>query len=185
MYRLETRALSTFTSPPSLWKRYVDDTFAKILEIHVEDFLKHLNSLHPRIKFTTENMIDNKIAFLDTEVHVNSDRSTKIQIYRKPTHTDQYLNFNSNHHISQKLGIIGTFENRINTLITTEEDKNQEKEYMKNAMKLNDYPERSLNRGPPHGGPRPSPTNARPSPTKPDQHWCRARSGLVGLGRAG
>ena len=80
---------------------------------HVTPFLEHLNKQHPRIKFTTENIEDSKIAFLDTLVKINEDKHIDITIYRKPTHTDQYLSFQSNHHIKQKLGIISTFNHRI------------------------------------------------------------------------
>ena len=54
MEKLEAKAIATFIEPPALWKRYVDDTFCKLKMIHVETFLIHLNSQHPRIKFTTE-----------------------------------------------------------------------------------------------------------------------------------
>ena len=45
MERLEKRALTTFVEPPSLWKRYVDDTFCKLKKIYVESFLRHLDAL--------------------------------------------------------------------------------------------------------------------------------------------
>ena len=99
MERLETRAINTFIEPPKLWRRYVDDTFAKLKKIYVSAFLQHLNSQHRRIKFTTEVQEDDKLAFLETLVHVLEDRSVKISIYRKATHTDQYLDFRSDHHV--------------------------------------------------------------------------------------
>ncbi len=123
MEKLEGKALSTFVSPPEIWKRYVDDTFSKLKQMFVNAFLEHLNQQHPRIKFTTETQENGKIAFLDTLVHVLEDRSTKVTIYRKATHTDQYLDFRSNHHVKQKLGIISTFEHRVEELVTNEEDK--------------------------------------------------------------
>jgi len=55
-------------------------------------------------------------------LNVENDKSVKITIiYRKATHADQYLNFQSNHHIKQKIGIISTFRHRINELVTKEE----------------------------------------------------------------
>ena len=81
MEKIENQAINTFVEPPTLWKRYVDDTFSKLLKIHIQNFLNHLNSLHPRIKFTTGTLQENKIAFLDTEVHVKEDGSLKFKIY--------------------------------------------------------------------------------------------------------
>ena len=106
----------------------------------------HLNSQHPRIKFTTEQEKDKKLAFLDTEVHRKMDGTTKISIYRKPTHTDQYLDWNSNHHISQKAGIFKTFQHRIDTLITEEEDKETERKHVKKALKRCGHPNWTMNR---------------------------------------
>jgi len=49
MYHLEKKALATFENTPTIWKRFVDDTFAKIRKSDVETFLTHLNNQHPRI----------------------------------------------------------------------------------------------------------------------------------------
>ena len=115
--------------------RYVDDTFAKLKKIYVVQFKLHLNSQHERIEFTSEELENKKLAVLDTEVNVKEDGHLKIKIYRKPTHTDQYLMYNSNHHISQKLGIVSTMHHRINTLITEDADKVVEEERMKAAKR--------------------------------------------------
>ena len=45
MEDVEKRALSTFHSPPKVWKRFVDDTFVIIHKNSVEDFLDHLNTI--------------------------------------------------------------------------------------------------------------------------------------------
>ena len=146
MENYERKAINTFVKPPTLWKRYVDDTFVKIEIKYVKDFLIHLNSIHPRIQFTHEEIKNNIISFLDIEINVKEDGSIKFKIYRKNTHTDQYLNFESNHHISQKLGIINTFQHRINNIITDEEDKTEERKRVKNKLKNCKYPEWSFNR---------------------------------------
>ena len=146
MVKREARALATFVDPPKLWLRYVDDTFAKLKKIMVEAFLIHLNSQHRRVKFTTEVEEDKKLAFCDALVHVLPDKSTKITVYRKPTHTDQYLDFRSNHHIKQKIGLISTFEHRVNTLVTKEEDKKKEMKHVRKALKRCGHPMWSLHR---------------------------------------
>ena len=48
--------------------------------------------------------------------------------------------FNSNHHIGQKLGIISTLKHRIETIVTTEEDRKEEEKDMENAQKECSYP---------------------------------------------
>ena len=146
MVKLEVKAITTFINPPEIWMRYVDDTFTKLKKLMVESFLTHLNNQHPRIKFTTETQEDGKIAFLDTQVHILPDKSTKVTIYRKATHTDQYLDFSSNHHIKQKIGILSTFEHRIQELITEEEDKEKERHHVKKALRRVGHPKWSLNR---------------------------------------
>ena len=50
------------------------------------------------------------------------------------------MNFTSNHHISQKLGIIATFQNRIDNLITDEEDKKIEEKRVEKKLKNCGYP---------------------------------------------
>ncbi len=146
MNGLEKKAISTFIEAPEIWLRFVDDTFSKLKKALVEAFMNHLNSQHPRIQFTSEIMENNKIAFLDTEVIKKQDGGLKFKIYKKPTHTDQYLMYESNHHIGQKLGIINTLQTRIETLVTEDEDKKEAIEEMKGAMRGCNYPEWALNR---------------------------------------
>ena len=102
MEQLESRALDTAPTPPTMWYRYVDDTMAKIQENAIDSFSEHLHSIDQHIQFTSEQEKDGRISFLDTCVSIKQDGSTKISVYRKPTHTDQYLNFQSNHHLQHK-----------------------------------------------------------------------------------
>ena len=106
----------------------------------------NLNSQHECINFTTELQENRRLAFLDTLTHVLPDGSTKTNIYRKATLTGQYLDFTSNHHIKQKIGIITTFEHRVQELITTEEDKKEEMKHVKQALKRCGHPNWTLNR---------------------------------------
>jgi len=54
MEDIETQALETFTDPPRLWKRYVDNTFVIMKRSTLSEFLTHLNKIENSIQFTME-----------------------------------------------------------------------------------------------------------------------------------
>jgi hypothetical protein len=136
----EVRAIASAPTPPHVWYRYVDDTFVVIQEDAIQDFTNHINSIDPFIKFTTEPEVDNKLPFLDTQINLQDDSSIQVSIYRKPTHTDQYLNFNSNHHLEHKRSVVRTLLNRADTLVTTPSEQNKEKTHVRTVLKSNGYP---------------------------------------------
>ena len=140
MMRLERKALTTFASPPDIWFRYVDDTFTIMERDFIQAFLDHLNNQHQRIQFTIELEEDNQLPFLDTLVCVENDRTISTKIYRKKTHTNQYLHFNSNHHTRQKVGIVSTLKKRLE-LVTKEEDKKEEESFLEDAFGACGYPD--------------------------------------------
>ena len=78
-------------------------TFVIHKEANKQGFLLHINSVDPAIRFTVEdNKADGSIPFLHTIVKPEADGSLSITVYRKPTHTDQYLQWDSHHHLSAK-----------------------------------------------------------------------------------
>ena len=141
MEHFESRALDTAPTRPSMWYRYVDDTMTKIHDCAVSSFSDHLNSINPNIQFTSEEEKNGRIPFLDTCLHVNEDGSTKVTVYRKPTHTDQYLNFHSNHHLQHKRAVVNTLLLRAQTLVSEETDKAKEIQHVKQALRSNNYPD--------------------------------------------
>ncbi|XP_072175662.1 uncharacterized protein [Diadema setosum] len=66
----EETALQTATLRPKVWLRYVDDTF--VVWQHgteeINNFLQHLISQHPYVKFTLEMENQAAIPFLDTKI---------------------------------------------------------------------------------------------------------------------
>ena len=144
MENFEKIALSSAPSPLSMWLRYVDDTFVKIHEYDVDGFTAHINSIDSNIQFTTEPELNNKLPFLDLCIHVKEDGGTKITIYRKPTHTDQYLNFSSNHPLEHKRSVVRTLTHRAKEFVTTSEDQECELKHVHNALRTNGYTEWAL-----------------------------------------
>ena len=148
MEELEQRAIETALHPPAWWYRYVDDTHSKHKREHVEELTKHLNSLDDDIKFTRETPEppSNELAFLDTltDIVSDTDRRIKLKVYRKPTHTDQYLNFTSNHPVQHKLGVIRTLYDRAVAVVTDPTDRKSELDYVDKALRHCDYPNWSL-----------------------------------------
>ncbi|XP_042202463.1 uncharacterized protein LOC121852562 [Callorhinchus milii] len=114
MGKFESDAIQTSTLRPSLWKRYVDDTF--VIWPHglpaLNHFLDHINSRHPSIRFTMEVEKDGKLPFLDILFERRPDGSLGHSVYRKATHTDSYLKPDSPHHPFQKNSLIKTLYHR-------------------------------------------------------------------------
>ena len=63
----------------------------------MEDFYSHINSLHMKLKLTTEVEKDGKLVFPDTEVQRNVNKSLSVSVYGKPNHTYQNLNASLHH----------------------------------------------------------------------------------------
>ena len=68
-----------------------------------DDFLNHLNSIELTVQFTVETADDdNTLPFLDTCLHHMEGCIIQTSVYRKPTHTERYLDYMSHHPIEHK-----------------------------------------------------------------------------------
>lgn len=106
----------------------------------MDSFTNHLNQTHPAIKFTHEIEVDGKIPMLDTTIIRNEDGSLRFEVYRKPTNTDQYLDFNSHQPLEHKLGVIRTLTHRADTLCSTSAAKQQEVAHIRKSLSICHYP---------------------------------------------
>ena len=104
----------------------------------------HLNSIESTINFTVEVESENKIAFLDTEITHQDNGSLSTTVYRKKTHTDQYLSFHSHHPISHKIAVVNTLYSRAESICSTEQELEKERKHVKKVLRNNGYPERIL-----------------------------------------
>ena len=139
MEDFEEKAIRTAPHPPDIWLRYVDDTFTVVHEYNIEEFTAHINAIDPHIQFTFEVEEESKLSFLDVQIVLKDDGSLKTQVYRKPTHTDQYLNWHSNHPLEHKRSVVRTLMQRVDNIVSSEEDKQDEINHIQQALAANAY----------------------------------------------
>ncbi|XP_063955553.1 uncharacterized protein LOC135154175 [Lytechinus pictus] len=106
------------TCHPRVWKRYVDDTFIIVNRSETDSLLSYMNSQQPSIQFTLETEQGGKLAFLDTLVQRHEGGKLSTSVYRKPTHTDQYIPYDSHHDKSVKKGLVKCLFDRAARIIT-------------------------------------------------------------------
>ena len=105
------------------WLRKADDTLVAIHNDHIHPLHNYLNSIHPDIKWTIEVEQDRKIAMLDVTIIHNPNGSLSFDVYRKPTHTNQYIPFNSHQPLAHKLSTIHALTRRAALIPSTEAPK--------------------------------------------------------------
>ena len=150
---------------PSFWRRYVDDIYAHTVELLQADLHTHLNSQNENIQFTIEGAVDMKLPFLDALSVQEEDGHVSTKVYRKPTHTDQYLNWSSNHHLEHKRSVVRTLLRRADKIVTSEEDKKTEIAHVNKVLAANGYQKWALSL-PPTKKRQPNDVNRTPSATK-------------------
>ena len=143
MEYLEQKALSTAPHPPGsgagMWMTKVSSTR--------KSTNKAPFNISTAIKFTVEdNMEDGSIPFSDTIVKPEADGTLPITIYRKPTHTDQYLQWDSHHHLSAKFSVIHTLSHRAKIVCSKPELLQQEKNHLRKALTKCKYPKWALDK---------------------------------------
>ena len=128
------------------------------------------------------NKEDGAIPFLDTTVKPEVDGILSITVYRTPTHTDQYLQWESHHHLSAKFTVIHTPSYRAQTVCSNPELLHKEKYHLRNALTQCKYSkwalgkvERRLNRPPrevPDGANNQGTTGVQPATNAVKSNGC-------------
>ena len=106
----------------------------------MENCFYHINNLHQDIKFAMEEESNGELAFLDTLLKQNNGEIS-VLVSRKPTHTDQYLNYSSHHQTSCKESVVSSLFNRAYSNITNKDDLHEENARIKQVLKENGYQE--------------------------------------------
>ena len=103
----EEKAITEAPHTLTFWGRYINDTGVVIKKEHEDELFQHIIQQHTNIKFTSKQEDDE-----------NSRITTDI--YKKWTHTDQYLQWTSKHPVHLKLGIVRRLMHHAETLIKDE-----------------------------------------------------------------
>ena len=123
------------------WKRYVDDVFSIIPKGNRVILLQYLNSIDPHIKFTIEQPnAEGGIPFLDTFPKPKGEEIA-VAVYRKPTHTDRYLDFNSSHPVSAKRAVVRALMDRAENVCSDPEILANEIDHLNKVLHYNNYPQ--------------------------------------------
>ena len=87
-----------------------------------------------------EEESNGELAFLDTLLKWNNGEIS-VLVYRKPTHTDQYLHYNSHHQTSCRKSVVSSLFNGAYSIFTNKDDLHKENARMKQVLKENGYQE--------------------------------------------
>ena len=154
MEYFESLAIPSSPTLIKLWFRYIDDVHSATRKDQVNNLQEHLNSIDPHIKFTTEFPETYGLPFLDT-LTKPTPNSIEPTVYRKPTHTERYLDYNSNHPISAKSVI-----HRAKQGCSSPEFLTKEMDPLHKVLQDNHYPTQFFQQGKPQ-----QKTNKKPNPS--------------------
>ena len=131
--------------PVKDWKRYVDDVFSIIPKGNRDKMLQYLNSIDPHIKFTIEQPNEEGgIPFLDTFPKPQGE-DIAVTVYRKPTHTDRYLDFHSSHPVLAKRAVVRALMDRAENVCSDPDILAKEIEHLNKVLCYNNYPQWMIN----------------------------------------
>ena len=146
MEELEQRSLQSFEHNVKVWKRYVDDTFVVLQNEHVQMLHRHLNNQFRGVSFTLEKESEGSLAFLDVKVTRYQNGCLKTSVFRKVTHTDRYLDFNSHHSAQHKESVVRALMQRGESFSSDAVDRSAEMKHITNTLRANNYPNHFVKR---------------------------------------
>ena len=126
---------------PTIWFRYVDDTFTIFKNKNdALSFLHYLNGRHNNFKFTIEFELNDEIPFLDIFLKRNLDSSFSTSIYRKKTFTGLYTKWDSFTPRKYKINLVRTLAYRCIRICSSPRLLQFALDDLKRILLLNGYP---------------------------------------------
>ena len=117
----------------------MDDSHSCLKKDYVQEFHDHLNSVNPNIEFTKEVEQGNRLSFLDTTTTRVRGR-IQVSVYRNPTHTDKYLDYNSHHPSQHKRSVVNTLLHRAQEIPSTNAERSRDEKHVIKVLRDNNYP---------------------------------------------
>ena len=97
--------------------------------------------MDPSILFTIEDAKqDGSMPFLDTLVTPQEDGTLTANVYRKPTHTDLYLQWDSHHNLACKYSVINTITHRAKAVCSNSKLLEEELQHLHEVLSKCKYP---------------------------------------------
>ena len=83
---------------------------------------------------------DGSIPFLDMLIIPDEEGRLNTKVCRKPTHTDQYLHWDSHHSITSKYSVIGTLYHMARTVCSNPDHLQNEEKHLFKSLNRCKYP---------------------------------------------
>ena len=143
MEEAETKIINELSYYIKFYYRYIDDTLICLPKNKINDVLNKFNKIHPKLIFTLEKSVNDSINFLDLNIKVENNKII-TNWYRKDVWPGRYLNFYSNHSLSNKIGIIYSLTDRA-ILLSHYKFHSENLNLVKETLIKNGYPIDLLN----------------------------------------
>ena len=134
---------SRFKKNIVFWKWQMDDIFFvwRGSRDELELFVWTLNGIEHKIQFILEIEKYFFLLFLGLEI-MKKDGKVLTKVYRKPTHTQQYINWVFNRPKNMSLGVLKGLIHRVHVLCDRREDLLEELVLRRDVFIANGYPEK-------------------------------------------
>lgn len=123
-----------------MWVRYVGYVFVIIKSDVIENSYNLIKIVFDDIKSTMEKVSNNKSSLFDVLIIRTDTRKLETQVYEKPTHTDQILNYSSENPKTQKINYVQSLFKRVRTQCSTLSARKNEGKYLVTIHQKNGYP---------------------------------------------